>query len=226
MRKNISKKLVFIAEYILNPSSYRFLFNEEVLKTADSKPGAGRFNFAAFDVKGNVVIDKITASLSVNNSQVGKQIQPITSLSLFSHTSQTLSFLKTIEESKLDETQFRFNGNRVIDYDALSSKEFESSDKSRIPENLISFDSDLNRDLIYFPQPVKGGKSIVDNLNLLYNFSFQDYFQGSPMIEIPPATKLVMVFPNVSLPIPPSRFRASMGTIAVGIQLNIGYEEI
>lgn len=226
MKKYISKKLVFIAENILNPTTYKYLLNEEVLKTATGKNGYGLYNFASFEPNGNVVIDEITASLETNNSQVGKQIQPISSIGFYTNTSKNLGFIKSLPETKLSEVQFSFNGIPKTSYSQLANTEYETSDRSKTPENIIRFDADLNHDLLYLPNPVKGSSSIVDTIRLLYKFSFQDYFQGTPNLKIPSSVKSVMIFPMASLPIPPALFRTSTGTIAIGIQINIGYTEL
>ncbi|MDX1958358.1 MAG: hypothetical protein SFU98_07280 [Leptospiraceae bacterium] len=226
MRRYINQKLIYIVENILNPSSFSYLLHEKTLETAPSFNGKAKYNFAAFAISGKVVIEKITASLTTNNSQVGRQIQPITNLSFFTTTVENLHFYKKIDESKLVETNFKFNGIPKVSHSQLSKTYFNASDKVRVPENIVSFDADLNKELIYLPHKVKGVNSIVDEIVPVYNCSFDFYFQDQPQLEIPSQAKYLLIFPTASLPIPPSRIRVSQGTIAVGIDLYIAYTEI
>lgn len=236
----VSQKLIFSIEKLLNPSASDSIKALEVPKTAPLLNGKALYNFGAIKLSSTRnYIKNLTASLETNYSAVRKQITPITKLQFFTLSSNNLSFLNSIPESKLLETNFIFDSGSITSHADAKNKNFNVTTNSKYPENVIEFsatviDDPLNNDypdeLPYLPLAIKNRTTILDGMSGFYNISFQEYINIPEEIIIPDQSEYLLIFPYVTIPVPPSVVRSgvtriSYGTISVSILLNFQLEK-
>jgi hypothetical protein len=222
----VSHKLVYITDKVINPVDDSQLLNLSRVKTALG--GKGLFSFPAIKL-GNrkVVIENIDASTSSNFSS-SKGIQPNVQLFFMGSGSNNYDFLKSIPDLEFEESGLIVNNQSILIKDDLNGKEFTSVNQSLTPVNVIKFNSTLNDELAFIPQPAKNEDSILDGLSSIYTTSFIDRFDKTSPIEIPIQTKYLLVFPMVSMPVPIPRnpLIVRTGNIKISIILNFTLREI
>ena len=197
----VSHKLVYIADKVINPIDDTQLLNLARVKTALG--GKGLFSFAAIKLSTkNTVLQNVDASTSSNFSS-SKGIQPNIQL-----------FFMGVES--------------ILNKGDLAGKEFSAVNQSLTPANVIKFNSTLNDELVFIPQPSKNQPSILEGLTSIYTTSFTDRFEKESSVYIPSQTKYLLVFPLVSMPIPiprnPDIIR--FGNIKVSVIVNFEINEV
>jgi hypothetical protein len=237
----VSQKLIFSVEKLLNPSPTDSIKSLEIPKTAPLLNGKALYNFGAIKLDSTKnCIKNLTASLDTNYSAVKKQINPITRLQFFTVSNNNLSFLNSISESKLTETNFTFSEVNLNSFSDTNSTNFQLTTNSKYPENIIEFnctviDNPTNNDypdeLPYLPIAIKNRPTILSGMQGFYAISFQEYINIPDRILIPDQSEYVLIFPYVTIPVPPSITRSgvtriSHGTISISILLNFQLEKL
>ena len=239
--QQVSQKLIFSIEKLLNPSPSDSIKSLEIPKTAPLLNGKALFNFGAIKLDSTRnCIKNLTASLETNYSAVKKQINPITRLQFFTLSANNLSFLNSIPESKLLETGLSFDEQNLTSYSETNSTNFKVTTNSKYPENIIEFNStvidnptnnDYPDELPFLPIAIKNRPTILDGLQGFYGISFQEYINIPEKIFVPDQSEYLLIFPYVTIPVPPSVVRSgvtrvSYGTISSSILLNFALEKI
>lgn len=222
----VSHKLVYISEKVINPTDESLLLNLGRVKTTTG--GKGLFSFVAVKLGNkNTVLQNIDASTSSNFS-TAKGIQPNVQLFFMGVNSNSLEFFKNIPDDKFEESGLIANNKQILTKDDLTGEEFTSVNQSLTPVNVIKFNSTLDNELVFIPQPSQNEDSILDGLTSIYNTSFVDRFTKESSIAIPSQTKYLLVFPFVSMPVPIPRnpLNIRWGNIAISILLNFKLQEI
>lgn len=233
--QTVSQKLIFSVEKLLNPSPADSLKSVEIPKTAPLLDGKALYNFAATKLESRQnYIKNLNASLEANYSILRKQVTPITRLLFTTVSKNSISFLNNIREDKLTETNLKFKNDLITSYSQASSTMFDTTDSAKFPENIIEFEATVIDDpsndnypdeLPYLPIALKNRKTIFDSLKIFYALSFQDTLNIPETIWIPPQSEYLLIFPFVSVPVPPSVVRSgvtrvSYGTITTSTLLN------
>jgi hypothetical protein len=222
----VSHKLVYIADKVINPVDDSQLLNLSRVKTATE--GKGLFSFCSINLNDRkLAIKNIDASVSSNFSS-SKGIEPNVQLFFLGSGSNSFDFLKKIPDLEFEESGLIINNETILNKNDLDNKEFISINKSLTPLNVIKFNSTLNNELVFIPQPSKNEDSILNEFQNIYTTSFTNRFEKNSRIEIPIETKYLLVFPVASMPVPIPRnpLNVKTGNIKVSIILNFEIEEI
>jgi hypothetical protein len=222
----VSHKLVYIANKVINPIDDTLLLNQGRVKTALG--GNGLFSFVAIKLGDkNTVLENIDVSTSSNFSS-SKGIQPNVQLLFMGANSKSLDFFKNIPDEKFEQSALVINNQPIPTKADIDNLEFRSIDQSLIPENVVRFNSTLDNELIFLPQPMKGESSILDSLTNIYTTSFVDRFDKQSGFLIPSQTAYLLVFPFVSMPVPIPRnpLNVASGNIKINIILNFELREV
>lgn len=223
--RNVSKKLVFSIEKLLNPTSSDFLLDKNYPKTVNGETGNVLFSFGSVKLSGRKsYIKNLSASILENYSVVGKSINPIAQISLFTAGSDSLQFVNNIDESKLAETIFKFDEVALTTSADVNEKSFHYCDIDRTPNNVIEFNTDIDDEFVYLPKAFKNKRTILDGLNKFYSISFHDTVTV-PEIEIPSQSDNLIIFPYASIPIPVYKTFPGIGSIILSILVNFTLEE-
>lgn len=222
----VSHKLVYIADKVINPIDDTQLLNLARVKTALG--GKGLFSFAAIKLPTkNTVLQNVDASTSSNFSS-SKGIQPNIQLFFMGVNSNSFNFLSNIEDDDFEQSGLIVNNESILNKSDLAGKEFSAVNQSLTPANVIKFNSTLNDELVFIPQPSKNQPSILEGLTSIYTTSFTDRFEKESSVYIPSQTKYLLVFPLVSMPIPiprnPDIIR--FGNIKVSVIVNFEINEV
>lgn len=228
--KIISQRLIFQAERITNPPS-NFILGNSRFSCADptaTHHGNGRFNIPIISTENRKSkITHIFSSICSNTSEISKQVSPIIEIGIYTLAENNLSLFNCFTEDELTSCNLTLNNN-PLSLDNLNSTSFNESNYSKTPDNIIYFDavndplSSENNELLFFPYRLTNNKpSILNNLNHLYSLAYDSNTEINTTIDIPSQTKYLAILPFVSIPIPASRFRISMGKISIAILLNI-----
>jgi hypothetical protein len=222
----VSHKLVYIADKVINPIDDTQLLNLARVKTALG--GKGLFSFAAIKLPTkNTVLQNVDASTSSNFSS-SKGIQPNIQLFFMGVNSNSFNFLSNIEDDDFEQSGLIVNNESILNKGDLAGKEFSAVNQSLTPANVIKFNSTLNDELVFIPQPSKNQPSILEGLTSIYTTSFTDRFEKESSVYIPSQTKYLLVFPLVSMPIPiprnPDIIR--FGNIKVSVIVNFEINEV
>lgn len=222
----VSHKLVYIADKVINPIDDTQLLNLARVKTAFE--GKGLFSFAAIKLGSkNTILQKIDASTSSNFSS-SKGIQPNIQLLFMGANSNSFDFLKNIPDDKFEESGLIVNNESILTKNDLNGKEFSAVNQSLTPVNVIKFNATLENELVFIPQPSKNEESILEGLTSIYTTSFTDRFEKESSVLIPSQTKYLLVFPLVSMPVPIPRNPAIIrfGNIKVSVIVNFELVEV
>lgn len=222
----VSHKLVYIADKVINPIDDTQLLNLARVKTALG--GKGLFSFAAIKLPTkNTFLQNLDASTSSNFSS-SKGIQPNIQLFFMGVNSNSFNFLSNIEDDDFEQSGLIVNNESILNKSDLAGKEFSAVNQSLTPANVIKFNSTLNDELVFIPQPSKNQPSILEGLTSIYTTSFTDRFEKESSVYIPSQTKYLLVFPLVSMPIPiprnPDIIR--FGNIKVSVIVNFEINEV
>lgn len=232
--KTISQKLIFQAERIINPKSDFILGNSRYLCSdpTPSEQGKGLFNIPVIptDNRKSRIIH-IFSSISINNSEISKQVSPNVEIGIYSLPENNLSMFDCFSDADFNDCELSLNNNKILSSKLLSTS-FNESNYSKTPDNIISFNSlsnpssPLNNELLFFPYRLNNNKpSIINKLNHIYSIAFDSNTQINTNIELPSQTGYIALLPFVSIPIPPSRYRISVGKISVSILFNMVIED-
>ncbi len=232
--KIISQKLIFQAERITNPPSDFILGNSRYLcsDATATEHGKGLFNLPVIPTDNRKSkITHIFSSISTNTSEISKQVSPNVEIGIFSLSENNLSMFDCFSETEINDCDLRINGNK-LNSSNLISESLHESNYSKTPDNIISFDAvnnpsaSNNNELLFFPYRLTNNKaSIINKLTHIYSLAYDSNTQINANIDIPSQTKFIVLLPFVSIPIPPSRFRVSVGKISVSILMNMIIEE-
>ena len=136
--------------------------------------------------------------------------------------------LSNIEDDDFEQSGLIVNNESILNKGDLAGKEFSAVNQSLTPANVIKFNSTLNDELVFIPQPSKNQPSILEGLTSIYTTSFTDRFEKESSVYIPSQTKYLLVFPLVSMPIPiprnPDIIR--FGNIKVSVIVNFEINEV
>lgn len=232
--KVISQRLIFQAERILNPPS-NFILGHSRYSCADATPterGKGIFNIPLIPIADRKTkITHIYSSVSANTSEISKQVSPNVDLGIYSMKSNNLSLFEDFSDEQLIDCNLSVNGDS-LNHGNLNKTELRETSYSKIADNIIAFDavsdpvSPNNNELLFFPYRLGNNKpSIINKLTHIYSLAYDSNTQVNAGIELPSQTKYIVIMPFVSIPIPPSRFRVSIGKISVSILLNLILED-
>lgn len=224
MGRLISQKLIFNADKVINPEGV--LLSEGYFQTARDLEGSAYFNFCAIPLYGKkTTITSISASLAENYSSIGRSVHPVSQLGFYTYNSDTISFLDSIDESKLAECKLEIDNEPIRNFDDLKKSYYTSEGGERFVKNVIKFNSDLSDKLLYLPRSTKNEPSIVDSMKRFFQLSFTELASVSYPITIPSQASYLLIFPFVTMPIRSSLILKTPGNLAVAIFLNILIEE-
>lgn len=238
----VSQKLIFSIEKLVNPSNAKENLKQQYTpKTADLQNGRAIYSFGAIQLNSfKSKITNLTASIETNSSAIRKQIPPIVKIDFATSKTKNLYFFKQIKESKLFETDFKFNNTSINNFSELDEETFNTEANPVFANNIVEFDStviddppnqDYKNELIYLPMGNKNRPTIYDELAIFYSLSFQEWINLQTPIYLPEQSNYLLVFPYVTIPVPPSVFRNNIlreiyGTISVSILLNYNIERV
>jgi len=223
--RNVSKKIIFSVEDLKNPDSSDFLLDTSFPKTVTGEIGIAQYSFGAVRLSNRKnVIKNLSASILENYSVVGKSISPIAQISFYTAGSDSLQFINNIDESKLSEAEFKFEGIPYINASDIDKKEFHYQDVDRTPNNVIKFRTDLDDDFVYLPKAFKNKRTILDGLKKFYSISFSDTV-SIPRIKIPTQSETLLIFPYASIPIPVYKTHPGLGSVILSLLVNFELEE-
>ncbi|MEM7182121.1 MAG: hypothetical protein AAF518_14480 [Spirochaetota bacterium] len=235
--RTVSKKLIYHAEKLVNQQFAEALLADDYLRTSRGANGLALYNFSASEIHGKTSIVGIDASIANNYSSSKRFSSVIFNLDFYYTTERSINFLQGINESFYDVCDLKFEGSKIFDR-SDTNLEFSYNDHSLVPENVISFnawldpaDIDADDTLFFLPTKFYGKPSIVDKLHRFYSTSFTESSNINTRIEIPSQANYLLVFPNVTLPIPGNRITRlgikliRTGNISAGALLNLRLEE-
>lgn len=233
--KVISQKLIFQSERLINPRSDFILGNSRYLcsEATTSEHGKGLFNIPIIPTDARKSkITHIYSSLCINNSEISKQVSPNVEIGIYSMPENDLSMFDCFEKSLIEDCELSLNNNKIVPERILLTS-FNESNYSKTPDNIISFNavndfsSPLNNELLFYPYRLNNNKpSIINKLTHIYSLAYDSNTQINTNIELPSQTRYIALMPFVSIPIPASRYRVSVGKISVSILFNMVIEEI
>jgi hypothetical protein len=232
--KIISQKIIFQASRIINPPS-DFILGKSRYACADdttTEHGKGIFNIPVIPTESRKTrITHIFSSVAANTSEISKQVSPSVEIGIYAMSDNNLSLFDCFSEEEITGCNLSLNDDPLT-LDNLNAKSFHESNYAKTPDNIVSFNSVSNpisansNELLFFPYRLANNKpSIVNKLNHVYSIAYDSNIQINTGIELPSQTKYIVLLPFVSVPIPPSRFRISIGKISVSILLNMILED-
>lgn len=221
----ITKKLVYEARDVI-PLNLNIL-DQEYPVTVEGGNGGGLWNIGIIKKPATKCrLKSMTVSLAENHSSVGKNVRPIVGFSLHVASLPNLSFLKELPEAKFAETGLKIDETSILSHSQCDSINMGYQFNDQYPTNIISFSSDIDRNLIFLPRFYKGLPSVFQKLQKFKTISFQDIFVSNESIDIPDDGDYLIITPYATAPIPTYFYVSSAGTISVALNFNAELEAV